>query len=307
MPGVSSILTALNPVALGSAAAEAVSNPGAIASAAANASLSRDLDTALTHMLLPEDVFKVIESPMCELGFPLEKRDVYDVLQRRVEHYHTQTDYGAIALLHVQPWVMEDSKNVLSVSSISDPFIGYGGLFIFSLIDVVPTAYDRMIEQWCEKKSFKSASCVIKKNLKDLESFDPEARKEELRRLLKLKVPPPPGPLSLDDETKQKIADILIPLVGTSSTKDFLKRLLLPVSLPKDWKDSRIQTASADAMIAVWELLDAAIAQGENKNRPGYTVLGSILEEAANKLVGQSERTFLEETITKFGLVHKAK
>jgi TIR domain len=233
MLNASSILTAINPAALASAAAEA--------------SLRRDLDAALCNMLLPEALFKLIESPMSELGFPLKKGEVYDMRPKRVEHYCTQTDYGAIALLHLPDWVMGDDKNVGYVSSISDPFIGYGGLFVFSPVAFVPSAYDRMIEFWCEKKSFKNASCFVTKNLEDLESFEPDRRKVELRRLLKLKVPPSASatPLGLDAETKRNV-------FISYSHKDAawlgkLKMFLQPLEkqgLLRIWDDTNIRPGS---------------------------------------------------------------
>jgi hypothetical protein len=282
----------LNPVALVPPAAEPLTSRGAIAFA----DRSRDLDLALRNMLLPDILLKLLQSPLSDMGFPLAKNTVYNVLNQRVDHYFTRTTYGVIALLHLPAWFLDDPKNANSVASVPYPFKGYGGLFFFSRVDIIKPAYERMAESWCETKLFTTAKFLGSENLKELEDFDPEARKVELIRLFKLALSAA-SKRELDNETKSKIAEILIRArqgFPQLDTQEFFEKLLLPIALPAEWKSSVTQGVSPDATVASWNLLQAAIAQD---------VIGSVLE--ALKKFSPNDAEFLQKIISNFSLIRK--
>lgn len=225
-----------------------MSNPGAIAFA----DQSRDLDLALRNMLLPDSLLALLQSPLSDIGLPLKKNAVYNLLNKPVDHYCTRTTYGAIALLHLPAWLLDDPNNVFPVTSVSIPFRDYGGLFFFSRVDTIKPAYERMAESWCQTKSFTTAKFLGSEHLKELEGFDSEARKVELKRLFKLDLSAP-SKRELDDETKSEIAEILIKARQSFpelDTKEFFEKLLLPLALPAEWKSSITQSISPDATVA---------------------------------------------------------
>lgn len=279
----------LNPVALVPPAAEPLTNPGAIAFA----DDSRDLDLALRNVLLPDILLKLLQSPLSDMGFPLKKNTVYNVSTQRVDHYCTATTYGDIALLHLPAWLLADPNNVNSVASVSYTFKGYGGLFFFSRVDIIKPPYERMAEYWC-RESFTTAKFLGSEHLKELEGFDSEARKVELKRLFKLDLSTA-SKRELDDETKSEIAEILVKArqsYPNLNTQEFFEKLLLPLALPTEWTSSIIQSIPPDAEVASWNLLKAAIAQG---------VIGSVLE--ALKKFRPNDAEFLQKTITRFSLI----
>jgi hypothetical protein len=283
------VASTLNPVAFVPPAAEPLTNPGAIAFA----DDSRDLNLALRNMLLPDILLKLLQSPLSDMGYPLTKNTAYNMLTQRVDHYSTRTTYGVIALLHLPPWLLAEAEpnNVNSVASVYYPFRGYGGLFFFSRVAIIKPAYERMAESWCQAKLFTTAKFFGSENLKELEAFDSEARKVELKRLLKLDLSAAPK-RELDDETKREIAEILIKARQSFpelDTQQFFEKLLLPLALPGGWKSSIIQSVSPDAEVASWKLLDAAIAQG---------VIGRVLEALIKFRPNDAE--FLRRIITQF-------
>jgi hypothetical protein len=273
--------------------------------------LDKDVDKALSNMLLPDPLIELLGPPMTEMGFPLKKSDVPNLLNKPVYHHCTHTANGLIALLHLPKWFLEDDTNVKSISSVQDSFYEYGGLFFFSMAEV-RVAFERVRDTWRARNLFKQTDFFGGKYIKELESFDLDARKIEIKRLLKLDLPPEARRESrpraeLDDETKQKVAEILIGLAENSpglGTKGFFKKVLVQTILPSDWRTGITNGLSDDATLAAYDLLDSAIAQGENKAKPGHTVLGSLLETLA-KYAGDDESKFLLQTISSFNLIDK--
>lgn len=265
------------------------------------------LNQELSNLLLPNDLLRLLGPPLEELGFSLTEAEAHDHSGRTLPYHGAKADGAHIALIHVADWIIADPRYSSRVGFLGTLVLlsGAVGLFIFSEVKEVPPAFKQLARIW-RRQGLKKAEFFNFLDIEDLRSKkDIGGRKFSIELMLDLNqvFQHVPTPDHMADQDIARLVEILTTQLRTApeGPKDFLRDLVSELSLPLYWDWSPKGGASSDAR----SLIHWALSKGEyprSCNKPGYTVLGCLLEKLM-KHVGDPDLGRLFETIVKYDLI----
>jgi len=265
------------------------------------------------RLLLPDDIKGLLQFPLSELGFPLERNRIRDTAGLPRNHFRATVKGGYMAWLFMDNRSLENGRNALEWAWVGNDFARNGalGLFILSDAERIALAFDTMARQWEEQLKVLRVKFFDLEFTQDLRKSEREDRKNSIQTFIgKSTFVPSAAAMSgkrVSDLLKPQLDPIIEILSRQAATSNigpekYFKDLIARTNWPQRFKDQRSGGWTGNAPRDSRELIDWAVERKENPDKKDFTILGGLLLELRLD-VGASDVDKLAELIFTYSLI----
>ena len=270
--------------------------------------------------LLPSDLKAALDSPLNDLGFPIEPKvgKLKDWSDKWHNFHYSRVKGGYLAFLYVGNKLLESNIHGNDFVWIGDLFSQHGarGMFIFSDSASIQPSYETMADTWQERQGFLRARFFNHNYISTLITDDFESKKNHLVNWFKLSVYKPAAQipnatrpfedLKNDQDRINKIISIIANAAANAiglTPKDYFNDLVNRTNWSNSWKTQLSGIWVGNPVSTANKLVTWALAKKINMADQNYTTIGGMLEQLIRTDVDREDGIYLWKLIQEYELI----
>jgi len=259
----------------------------------------------LQGLNLDGPLFQLLDEAFLELHLPLAAYGLTDLQDNPIRFFRVLHDQGTIALLHLAPTVLSGQGGDQQFQLLGFLFSNEATwLCFFTEADVIPLQFRRIASLWQRKlRNVQRVDFFIGADVQYLGEQAPAARARSIMDVLNLQPPTVAGLKVLNGAAMGRIVDIMAPAASASAApKAYFRDLVNKLGGPPAWSDEMADIWTGDTRQDALTLVRWAYAKRlypPQAPKPGYTVLGCLLEELARDVANPA----LDDIIRQYDLI----